>query len=171
LIIADAAGGDWPERARVAAVALVADSREGKAVSLGIRLLGDIRRVWDGSDGMHTDVLLEALNNLDEAPWGDLRGKPLDPRGLSKFLREYDVRPGDVRTGSDVRKGYKRAELHDAWQRYLPAEKSATSATCAGCGEQMKVIEPGQQYHPMCEPEDVPAAIPPGAAPTKGRSA
>jgi hypothetical protein len=135
-MIADSAGGDWPRRARVAAVALVADSREGKAVSLGIRLLGDIRQIWDGSDGMHTDTLLELLNNLDEAPWGDLRGKQLDPRGMARMLREYDVRPGDVRHGSDVRKGYKRAELHDAWLRYLPpsgdSATTATPATCAG---------------------------------------
>jgi hypothetical protein len=159
-MIADAAGGDWPRRARVAAVALVADSREGKAVSLGIRLLGDIRQVWDGTNGMHTDVLLDLLNRMDEAPWGDLRGKPLDPRGLSRMLREYDVHPADVRAdvdGASVhRKGYKRPELYDAWQRYLPAESvtSATSETCAGCGELMKAITPGQQYHPLCEPEE-----------------
>lgn len=164
-IIADAAGGDWPDRARDAAVALVADSREGKAVSLGIRLLADIRQAWDGTDGMHTDVLLNALNNMDEAPWGDLRGKPLDARGVSRFLREYGVHPVDVRAdvnGASVhRKGYRRADLYDAWQRYLPPpDKSATSATCAGCGRPMTVIEPGQQYHPMCE-----------AGPDEGRAA
>jgi hypothetical protein len=152
-IVADEAGGDWPIRARVAAVALVADSREGKAVSLGIRLLADIRRVWDGSDGMHTDVLLVALNCLDDAPWGDLKGKPLDPRGLSRFLREYQIKPNDIRKGADVHKGYKRSDLYDAWLRYLPAESatSATSATCARCGDPMTVVEAGQQYHPMCE--------------------
>lgn len=153
LIIADEAGGDWPGRARVAAVALVADSREGKAVSLGIRLLADIRRVWDGGDGMHTVALLEALNGLDDAPWGDLKGKPLDPRGLARFLREYQIRPADVRKGDVVLKGYQRSDLHDTWLRYLPADSatSATSATCAGCGLPMTVAVPGQQYHPTCE--------------------
>ena len=86
---------------------------------------------------MHTDVLLALLNELDESPWGDLKGKPLDPRRLSKFLGEYDVRPHDVRADVDgvstPRKGYKRAELYDAWQRYLPAK--LLLPPCSICGE------------------------------------
>jgi hypothetical protein len=160
LMIADAAGDevsilggdgakDWPTLTRVAAVALVADSMAGSP-SLGIRLLADLRTIWDGEDGMHTDDILAALNRLEEAPWGELRGKPLDPRGLSKFLRGYGIHPGDVRRGTVVHKGYKRADLHDAWQRYLPpvkespigiaAKESATTATpatglCDICGQ------------------------------------
>jgi 5S rRNA maturation endonuclease (ribonuclease M5) len=156
-MIADAAGGDWPDKARVAAVALVADSQADSSVSLGIRLLGDIRKVWDGTDGMHGEQLLKLLNNLDESPWGDLKGKELDARRLASLLRKYEVRPADVRADVDgvekVRKGYKREHLYDAWQRYLLA-KSVTSATCAGCGQPMTVIEAGQQYHPTCEPAE-----------------
>src|SRR6185295_11942985 len=43
--IADAAGGDWPKKAREAAVALIAASREQEP-SLGIRLLADLRTVF-----------------------------------------------------------------------------------------------------------------------------
>jgi hypothetical protein len=32
---------------------------------------------------------------------GDLRGKPLDSRRLSRFLRDYDVRPRDIRADVD----------------------------------------------------------------------
>ncbi len=42
IAVADAAGGDWPERARVAAVADVASYRD-RAPSLGVRLLIDLR--------------------------------------------------------------------------------------------------------------------------------
>jgi 5S rRNA maturation endonuclease (ribonuclease M5) len=73
LMIADAADGEWPELARVAAVALVADMQEGRSASLGVRLLADIRAVWDGTDAMHTETLLTRLNGLDDAPWGDLK--------------------------------------------------------------------------------------------------
>jgi hypothetical protein len=136
LMIADAAAGEWPERARVAAVALVADSSGSGGASLGIRLLADIRKVWAGTGNMHTDALLAKLNDLDEAPWGDLKGKPLDPRRLSRFLGEYDVHPADIRADVDgeekVRKGYKRDELYDAWQRYLPPD---TRPRCTICGE------------------------------------
>ena len=47
--IADAAGGDWPKKAREAAVALIAAGREEEP-SLGIRLLADLRTVFAGKD-------------------------------------------------------------------------------------------------------------------------
>jgi hypothetical protein len=140
LMIADAAGDDWPAKTRVAAVALVADSKDGGGASLGIRLLADIRQVWDGTDAMHTETLLELLKGLDEAPWGELKGKPLEPRRLSRFLGEYGIKPADVRADVDgvekVRKGYKRYDLHDAWQRYLPPDPRSR---CTICGE---VLDP-----------------------------
>jgi hypothetical protein len=89
-------------------------------VSLGIRLLGDLRRVFGVAAKVTTEQLLEALNRLDDAPWADLRGKPLDARGLARRLRPYDVRPRVIKVGDTTFRGYVREELHDAWQRYLP---------------------------------------------------
>ena len=74
LAIADAAGGEWPSRARVAAVVLVADAKQSTP-SLGIRLLSDLKQVFEGRDLMPTDAIIKALCALDEAPWGDLRGQ------------------------------------------------------------------------------------------------
>jgi len=81
LSIADAARGRWPERARVAAVTLVTLA---KAVtpSQGVRLLADLHSVFGDADVMATDALLKALIGMDESPWDDLRGKPLDGRRL-----------------------------------------------------------------------------------------
>jgi hypothetical protein len=45
IAIADAVGGDWPQQARVAAVALLGEGREADA-SLGVRLLADLRIVF-----------------------------------------------------------------------------------------------------------------------------
>lgn len=130
--IADAAGGDWPELARVAAVALVADTK-GSTPSLGIRLLSDLRAIFENDEALPTEHILSELHKLDEAPWGDLRGKALDARGLARRLRPYDVRPTNVRILASVVKGYRREDLFDAWQRYLPALhiESATPATAA----------------------------------------
>ncbi|MGE3811687.1 MAG: DUF3631 domain-containing protein [Candidatus Nanopelagicales bacterium] len=142
LAIADQAGGEWPGRARVAAVALVADGRGG-GETLGIRLLADVRRAFDlfGVEHLPTAELLAALNAFEDAPWGDLRGRPLDARGLSRRLGRYDVAPKTVRVGNSTPKGYARTDLADAWARYLPAvsdepaspppRNSATSATAA----------------------------------------
>jgi len=132
LAVADAAGGDWPDRARVAAVALVADSLAGTP-SLGVRLLADLRDVFkaDGNVAATTDALLTKLRGVEEGPWDDLRGKPLDARGLARRLRPYEIKPKVLRVGDSTPRGYDPADFHDAWSRYLgpPAQGSATSAT------------------------------------------
>lgn len=132
LAVADAAGGEWPKLARAASTAFVNEARDIPA-TLGVRLLADIRDAFGEADHMATTVLLNALNSMEEAPWGDLGGKPLDSRKLAKLLKPYEAKPCDIRTAAGTVKGYKRESLWDAWQRYLPPipPTSATSATGA----------------------------------------
>ena len=75
--MADLAGGSWPERARVSAVSLVSLSMTREA-SLGVRLLADLRTVFSGMKEMFTTSILQELLALEDAPWGDLKGRPLD---------------------------------------------------------------------------------------------
>lgn len=133
ITVADAAGGDWPRRSRDAAIALVAASRS-TTPSLGIRLLADLRAVFGQREAMSTEEIISALRALDEAPWGDLKGKPIDPRGLARRLKPYGVTSKNVRTPSSAGpvKGYGRVDFHDAWERYCPVSLSpCTSATSA----------------------------------------
>lgn len=143
ITLADIAGRDWPNKARVAAVALVADAIR-KPPSLGVRLLADLRKVFGDEEHMSTECLLTSLRDLDEAPWADLRGKPLDARRLSRLLGDYDIRSITIRTGLTTPKGYRRADLHDAWQRYLgeaPID-AATPATTA-TDDDFDPVDPG----------------------------
>jgi hypothetical protein len=134
--IGDAAGDEWSRRVRHACTALSEAGVEREA-SLGVRLLADVRRVFDGddqdggipADRLHTERLLERLNALEDAPWGDLRGRELDARRLAKMLQPYDVRPTAQRIGEKVAKGYDRDGFYDAWQRYLPCAETVTSET------------------------------------------
>jgi hypothetical protein len=131
LSVADVAGGDWPRRARAAAVALVTEAKDSTP-SLGVRLLGDLRTVFDNRDVMATKDILAALIALDESPWSDLKGKPLNARGLAVRLQQYGVKRKLVRIDEWVGRGYARADLADAWSRYLPplpARESVTSVT------------------------------------------
>jgi len=133
LAVADAAGGAWPERSRVAAVSLVSLAMAGTP-SLGVRLLSDLRQVFGDQEAMTTKVLLEALIEVEESPWGDLRGKALDARRLANLLRQYDVHSKQVRVGVVTGKGYRAEDLYDAWARYLPPpamarETSETNVT------------------------------------------
>jgi len=135
IAVADLVGGEWPKRAREAAVALVADSKESEP-SLGIRLLADIKNIFipDGApdlEAIASKALLQRLHEIAESPWHDLKGKPLDERRLSGFLKQYGVKSKTVRIGDSTPKGYARVDLHDAWARYLPPPSPAKSATSA----------------------------------------
>ena len=123
LAIADEVGGEWPERSRRAAVALLTGEEREDAESLGVRLLRDVRGVFDekGSDRLSTGKLLEALHVMEEAPWGSLRGEALEARGLARLLKPYGVKPEKLREGEDTFRGYRRASFEDAWVRYLSA--------------------------------------------------
>jgi hypothetical protein len=123
LAIADSAWGQWPARARTAALALSAGAtREDD--SLGVTLLRDIRVLFQrqGVNRMSTAELLAALLVMEEAPWGDLWGRPLDTRRLAKILRPYGIRPHVVRIGERTPSGYDSSDFGDAWNRYLPSE-------------------------------------------------
>ncbi|WMD09758.1 DUF3631 domain-containing protein [Streptomyces sp. FXY-T5] len=127
LAVADAAGGDWPDRAREACVVLVAASKANDKGSLGVRLLTDLRdHVMVGIDRLPTVAILDRLNALDDAPWADLNGKPLDNRRLSRMLAEYmtvdnePITSRNIKAAGSVLKGYYAADLRDAWARYCP---------------------------------------------------
>ncbi len=126
LVVADTAGGSWSERARRSAVAHVAATKAAPR-SLGVRLLVDLKMIFGERSHMFTVEILEALAALDESPWGDLRGRPLDARGLSRRLGKYGVRPRDIREGSVVAKGYTRGDLSDPWARYVTDLNSTPS--------------------------------------------
>lgn len=118
IAIADAAGEEWPELARNAAVTLVTQNREDSG-SLNVQLLRDMKRVFADREQMTTDAIVTALTNLEDAPWHDLKGKALDARGLAWRLRQYEVTPGVIRVGMTTARGYTREGLADAWSRYV----------------------------------------------------
>ena len=130
LAVADAGGSDWPVRARSAAVAMVRQSKQSTP-SLGVRLLGDVKAAFGDAEKLPTENILKALTILEEAPWADLRGKPLDARGLATRLRPYGIQSKKLRIGIATCQGYERADLADAWTRYLSlsSKDAGTSGT------------------------------------------
>jgi hypothetical protein len=69
LAIAELAGETCSVRARAAAVGLSTGAVSEE--SLGIRLLADIREVFDGFERVSTVRLIELLCLIEEAPWGE----------------------------------------------------------------------------------------------------
>jgi hypothetical protein len=118
LAIADAAGGSWPTRARLAAVAL--SGEEEATISIGMRLLADIKDVFGDEDHLTTAELLRRLHNLEDAPWSDWYGAPLSGRGLAKLLAPYRIAPMKRRVRGEQSRGYFRSDFEDAFRRYVP---------------------------------------------------
>jgi len=119
IAIAELAGGDWPRRAREAAVALSAEP--GWVIEAAAdRLLGDIREAFGEDEALHTGILLARLWAIDDAPWGSWnRGDPLDGAALARMLKPFEIGPKNLRIGGNQGKGYPREAFESAWESWL----------------------------------------------------
>ena len=164
LMVADAAGGDWPERAREACLTFIKEKPES-SISLGVRLLTDLREIWpEGASSMSTSDILAALGKLDEAPWADLYGEGLKPRKLAQLLGDYDIKSQNVRTVFGVHKGYRREDLWDTWARYVSPEKGNMRYEGNTAGED---VADDTDVADVADSGDVKAGSPPPAPASK----
>ncbi|WP_405979930.1 DUF3631 domain-containing protein [Streptomyces sp. NBC_00158] len=127
VIVADLAGGDWPERARTACRVMTAhEAALDQDNSLHTRILVDIRRVFAACDNpaaLPTRTILAMLNRDEEAPWADLGTQGVCPRRLQLLLKPYDINSSTRRFPEGIQaKGFTRAQFMDAWDRYCPPE-------------------------------------------------
>ncbi|MEU9259742.1 DUF3631 domain-containing protein [Streptomyces sp. NPDC048212] len=125
VIVAELAGGPWPRRARVACARMVAaEMATEEDHPGGARILADIRRIFAAQrevDSLSTEDLLHHLRQDPEGPWAEWGRGGLNARDLGRLLRDFDVRPGNVRMADGTqRKGYTRNKFLDSWRRYCP---------------------------------------------------
>ena len=161
IVVADVAGGDWPARARRAALALTAE--DDSDTTLGARLLADLRDVFGDRDAMHGETILDELHKIDEAPWADYFGHALNARDMARLLKPYGVASVQVKLAGEGRKGYRREHLYDPWQRYLPplpgvSETSATSET-SQVSDTLPVSGFGSEAKPETETPTLTSAV------------
>lgn len=120
LAIAELAGGDWPDHARTAALAL-STGEEREDDSHRVRLLADIDQVItaNGWTRFKTADLIDELCNIEESPWGDWYGKPITPHQMSKLLKPYRIKTMPVWVDGEKARGYKVEQFADAFLRVL----------------------------------------------------
>jgi hypothetical protein len=141
--IADLASGEWPARARQAALAL--NGAHADSESAGVQLLGAIRAVFyprpptpdapapPQLDKVLTIDLLRVLVDRESDPWPGWWGKDVDqakggetPRKpameLAQHLKPFGIQPKSVRVGGQPGRGYERQDFDDAFSRYLPTK-------------------------------------------------
>lgn len=134
LAIADLSGGDWPELARHAALALSGrEQREDD--TLGITLLRSLREIFGHSEKLPSVKILQALKDDGDSPWPMMNGgagitgndvaRLLKPFGVKRKKTPLYFAPDDWPSGLPqypkvgLAKGYERAAFLDAWARYL----------------------------------------------------
>jgi hypothetical protein len=136
LAIADLAGGEWPETARAALVALCGQA-QAEDDSLGVRLLQDIRAIFEEKEvgELPSGELCDALARIETSPWGEWsHGKPLTPARLARMLSPFGIVP-DRMGGRDSRtRGYRLSQFEDAFSRYLAFESVHPSTTRENSG-------------------------------------
>lgn len=121
--IAEAAGGEWPQRIRAAALE-VFNSAAADDPSIGVQLLADIRDIFDGcadDDKITSEELITKLKEIESSPWADWEhGKGLSKGKLARLLSKYEISPRVMRVDGKTPRGYLRESFLDAWSRYLP---------------------------------------------------
>jgi hypothetical protein len=117
--IADAAGGDWPERAREAARALSGIAVEDQTI--GVQLLAAIKQVFGGRRRISTEKLLQLLHGLPEQPWSEYgrTRRPITDNQLADLLRPFKIRSKQVKVLGVNKRGFKREHFEEVWARYL----------------------------------------------------
>jgi putative DNA primase/helicase len=122
LAIADAADGQWPERARRAL-------GQGSAVAEDqgplVLLLKHIKTMSEDNitDRISSAELVASLIAIEGGPWAEYgkRGKPITQNQVAYLLKPIGIGPENVRIGEQVLKGYSLIRFTEAFERYLPS--------------------------------------------------
>ena len=132
LAIADFAGGEWPDKARRAAIKL---SNAADATSSGAQVLAAIKGVFFGTgtllpphERMSSADLAATLGADMTGPWAEWKkGKPITQAQLARVLKPFGIAPEVIRLpGGGTIRGYLRSQFEDAWERYLAPPQEFT---------------------------------------------
>ncbi|WP_226361562.1 DUF3631 domain-containing protein [Pseudonocardia sp. ICBG1142] len=120
--IADHAGGDWPDRARAAIIALLGEAYDNDQGSERVRLLIDCHAALADLQAIPSKLLLERLRADPDAPWSEFGGPAgLTIRKLGLMLADFGIRSTTLRFTEGQMKGYRCVDFSDAWHRYTPS--------------------------------------------------
>jgi putative DNA primase/helicase len=127
LAIADLAGGAWPARARITALALSGESASGE--DIGVQLLRDIHAMFEpGVPVLLSRQIVENLSADPEKPWAEYsRGRPITQKQMANLLRAFHIFSDTVHLPGTHGRGYKGKQFNDAARRYLTGETHSCS--------------------------------------------
>ena len=146
--IADLIGGSWPEKARDAMVKIEAGKEDDSA---RVILIQDIQKIFKDRKckTLWTKNLIEALVKMDDRPWAEWkRGKPLSGASLSRLLKPFEIKPGEIWQNDKNKRGYELKQFDDVFKRYafqspttIQGAKVLDSSDHAGSGGNQNAID------------------------------
>jgi Protein of unknown function (DUF3631) len=134
IAIAEAAGGEWPKRAREAAKQASASAEASSQTEM---LLSDIRDVfakqapdkWGRAcDRMTSASLVADLTSLEGRPWAEMgkARKPLNQNVLARRLKPLGIVPETIRIDEYTPRGYMLVQFGEAFDRYLSGSEGVS---------------------------------------------
>ncbi len=129
IVLADLAGGPWPELARQAMVGLSESAQANDPIET---LLLDIQLIFTnmGVERAFSRTIVAALNRLTGRPWSEMRRGPpsqsysaarkkINDQWLGRQLQPYEIASKTLRIGKELAKGYLATDFREALQRYF----------------------------------------------------
>lgn len=110
------------------------------AAFINAYVVARIRKVFEQArvEVFSSRELIRAVALLDESPYdgwwdnqADAPAKGVSAR-LARQLTPYGIHSRDIRFGGGVRKGYRRQDFQDAWDRHLAPEPAAADTAEVG---------------------------------------
>jgi putative DNA primase/helicase len=166
--VAHVAGGEWPTKARDAAIALSGARETNKSAVIGEELLADVRTIFGAFEfpasakvlGLTSAYLLQELVKDAARPWADWKnGKPMTARALAQRLGEFDIYTQEVSYPTRGQ-GYALHVLQDAFDRHLVISNLGTSGLLTQTGTSDASQTSGLESNPdLCKGQETAAAV------------
>ena len=129
--IADQTGGDWPTRARKAAITLSGAITDDD--DIGVQLLADAKVVFidaGNPEVLPSKELVEQLSALEDRPWGAwAQGRPITQAKVARLLGGFGIVSHVIRMGPEDATGIHPSDLHRRVGTLSPLSGAHKSAT------------------------------------------
>lgn len=122
--IAKSISEDYYDKALKAAIHLSKENDDDMdSADLSVQLLSHIRELFmtTNKDKLTSEDICNGLKEREDWPWAEMgyRETAITPTKLSALLRDFKIKPHNIRTLDSVKKGYIKTDFLRAWESYL----------------------------------------------------
>lgn len=122
--IAKSISEDYYNKALKAAIHLSKENDDDMdSADVSVQLLSHIRELFmtTNKEKLTSEDICNGLKEREDWPWAEMgyRETAITPTKLSALLRDFKIKPHNIRTLDSVKKGYIKTDFLRAWESYL----------------------------------------------------